>query len=186
MRSTRTTAPTAIAAITVCGALALGTAGPALAAAPPPPSAAGRAGPAPAANTDEVIANLADTLALATRFTREARAKAPNVAALRDLQQRVRHSSDRLLSAVWARGVNDARARDDVSGVQKQLDKLNQDLPALLKAVQDKDTSKVTSLVPQVLADLQALLTSVPGLLGDDGGAGLPTLPSLPIPLPAG
>ncbi|RLU94653.1 hypothetical protein CTZ27_18235 [Streptomyces griseocarneus] len=181
----RTRGSTTPAAIAVCGALALGVAGPAITAGPATAAAhraAERAGPVP--NADEVIASLADTLALATRFTREARAKAPNVVVLRDLQQRIRHASDRLLSSMWARGANDARARDGVADVQQQLDKLNQDLPALLAAVQAKDTSQATSLLTEVQADLQALLTAVPSLLGGDGsGSGLPPLP---VPLPAG
>ncbi|MDX3073116.1 hypothetical protein ACIP98_29930 [Streptomyces sp. NPDC088354] len=68
------------------------------------------------------------------------------------------------------------RAADPVTDVQNQLNKLVDDVAALVKAVLAKDLAAVTAGVTTVVADLQALLLSVPKLLT---GA----LP-LPIPLP--
>ncbi|MFD3455468.1 hypothetical protein ACFWVC_25260 [Streptomyces sp. NPDC058691] len=68
------------------------------------------------------------------------------------------------------------RAADPVSDVQKQLDTLVADVAALLKAALAKDLAGVTAGVTRVVADLQALLLSVPKLL--TGALPLPiTLP---------
>ncbi|MFF3560110.1 hypothetical protein ACFYXS_08745 [Streptomyces sp. NPDC002574] len=57
------------------------------------------------------------------------------------------------------------RAADAVSDVQKQLDTLVTDVAALLKAAVNKDLAGVTAGVAKVVADLQALLLSVPKLI---------------------
>lgn len=68
------------------------------------------------------------------------------------------------------------RAADAVSDIQKQLDTLVADVAALLKAALAKDLAGVTAGVTRVVADLQALLLSVPKLL--TGALPLPiTLP---------
>ncbi|MEU7133558.1 hypothetical protein [Streptomyces sp. NPDC046261] len=164
----------------VCGSLAVGVCGPALASGRAADSiAVAEPAPAPAGGRADSIGSLGETLSLGSRFLKEARSRTPDVDYLRDLRQRLRESADRLLVDVRARAQAPYRhdsARDPVADVKAQLDKLVKDVDDLLAAVLAKDAAKVTALVAQVLADLQALLTSVPKLVG--GAA------PLPVPLP--
>ncbi len=163
----------------VCGSLALGVCGPALASGRATDSiAVAEPAPAPASGRSDSIGSLGETLSLGSRFLREARSRTPDVDYLRDLRQRLQESADRLLVDVRARAHrhDDGVSKDPVADVKAQLDKLVKDVTDLLAAVLAKDVAKVTALLAQVLADLQALLTSVPKLVG--GAA------PLPVPLP--
>ncbi|GAA2710751.1 MULTISPECIES: hypothetical protein [Streptomyces] len=171
----RTTLLTSISAAVVCGSLALGLTGPALAADGRPRPVLREEAPRPATPAD-ATGNLDDTLRLGSRIVDECRTAHPDLALLRDLHRQLGTSAGRLLADVRARAARDA-AGDPVSDVKAQVDTLVKDLTDLLAAVQAKDVAKVTALVPKVVADLQALLTSVPKLL--TGAAPLP----LPVPV---
>ncbi len=180
----RITTLTSISAALVCGSLLLGATGPALAtggrAAPPVVE------PAPGAGSRaDSIGSLGETLSLGSRVVREAQSRAPDLDHLRDLRLRLRESADRLLAEMREKAAEgrlrppeDGRSSDPVSDVKQQLDTLVKDVTDLLAAVQAKDTAKITALITKVVADLQALLASVPKLL--TGAAPVP----LPVPLP--
>ncbi|MCC3778363.1 hypothetical protein [Streptomyces sp. UNOB3_S3] len=195
----RGTKLTAIATALVCGSVTLGVTGPAL--------AAGRAAEHAAAvehaaaadvpvdsvpgadSRSDSIGSLGETLNTGSRIVKEAESWNPDMEHLRDLRVRLRESAERLLADVRAvkaktpaRPGTDGLAVDPVSDVKSQLDTLVKDVNDLLAAVQAKDVGKVTALVGQVTADLQALLTSVPKLLSN--AAPLPAPLPAPVPLP--
>ncbi|MFI1968705.1 hypothetical protein BLA24_11735 [Streptomyces cinnamoneus] len=170
----RVTKFTTAAAAAVCGSLALGIAGPALADGLASEPAVVESAPGSAADRLDPIGGLGDTLSLGSRIGTEARSRTVDLQRLQELRQRLRESADRLHTAVRAQ--TPARAADPVSDVKGQLDKLVKDVTDLLAAVQAKDVAKVTTLVNTVVADLQALLTSVPKLLTNAA--------PLPVPLP--
>ncbi|GHG52626.1 hypothetical protein [Streptomyces griseocarneus] len=168
----RTNKLTAVAAALISGSLTLGIAGPALAAGKVPDPVIGQE-PAPGgADRGDPVDGFGETVSLGSRFSKEARSRNPDVEYLRDLRQRLMESTDRLMSDVRAR----AHANDPVGDVKAQLDKLVKDVTDLLAAVLAKDVAKVTALVATVVADLQALLLSVPKLVTDAA--------PLPVPLP--
>ncbi|MEU6344203.1 hypothetical protein ABZ883_25025 [Streptomyces sp. NPDC046977] len=155
----------------------------------------------------DLIAKLGDTLSIGAKLTQEAQAQAPDSAKLDELRQGLEEATQQLSSVVDQAAASadpsaedssvpadpaadpqfagvaqpadgSERAADAVSDVQAQLKKLVDDVTALVAAVVAKDLAGVTAGVTKVVADLQALLLSVPKLL-----TGLLPLP-LPIPLP--
>ncbi|MFJ4984956.1 hypothetical protein ACIP9H_14275 [Streptomyces sp. NPDC088732] len=204
MRITRTTS--ALIAAAVCGSLTMGlTGGVASAHAPVRITAVHLAPAADAADSGraDLIAKLGDTLSIGAKLTQEAQAQGPDSAKLDELRQGLEEAT-RQLSTVVDQAVASAdpsaedssvpadpaaqlpadpadgseRAADAVSDIQAQLKKLVDDVATLVKAVVDKNLAAVTAGVATVVADLQALLLSVPKLL-----TGLLPLP-LPVPLP--
>ncbi|MFI9202432.1 hypothetical protein [Streptomyces sp. NPDC053048] len=170
----RTHKLTPVAVALISGSLTLGTAGPALASGQvPDPAPVVEPAPGAPAQIDPMN-SLGETVTLGSRFTKEARSRYPDMEHLRDLRLRLKESAGRLFVDVRARA---AHAQDPVADVKAQLDKLIKDVTELLAAVLAKDVAKITALVSQVVADLQALLLSVPKLLTG--------VVPLPVPLPA-
>ncbi|MEV4436909.1 hypothetical protein [Streptomyces sp. NPDC049585] len=159
----------------MCGSLALGLTGPALAAGGRPRPVLREEAPQPATPAD-ATGHLDDTLRLGRRIVDECRTADPDLALLRDLHRQLGASAGRLLADVRTHTARHA-AGDTVSDVKAQAVTLIKDLTDLLAAVQAKDVAKITALVPKVVADLQALAASVPKLL--TGAAPLP----LPVPV---
>ncbi|GGR36065.1 hypothetical protein WEB32_24125 [Streptomyces netropsis] len=164
-------------AVAACGSLVVGVTGPALAAAPEPVPTAAAPDPKAAATTQqlETVANLGELLSAASKIAVEAQSKTPNPAVLADLRLRYQAAAEKLLKSVKARATASGGVRADaVKDVQDALAKLTKDLTDLLAAVVAKDLAKVTAGLATVVADLQALLLSVPKLATG----------ALPLPLP--
>ncbi|MCF3104762.1 hypothetical protein IPZ58_24675 [Streptomyces roseoverticillatus] len=169
-------------AVAACGSVAVAVAGPSLAAvnAPDPdmsvvvtPSAVPKAA---VQQQLDAVGQLGEVLTLLSRIGKEAQSKTPDVAALKEMQQRLQaatgHLSDSLRASPPARG---RQATDPVGDVHDLLKKLAAAVQKLVDAVEKKDRAGVQAAITEALAVVKDLLSKLP-LTGD----GMP----LPVPLP--
>ncbi|MBF6045822.1 hypothetical protein GO001_11395 [Streptomyces sp. NRRL B-1677] len=175
-------------AVAACGSVAVAVAGPSLAAvnAPDPdmsvvvtiPSEAPKSGAAAQQQQLDAVGQLGEVLTLISRIGKEARSKTPDVAALKDMQQRLRaatgHLSDSLRQSPPTRG---RTATDPVGDVQDLLKKLGAAVQKLIAAAEKNDTAGVQAAINEALTVVKDLLAKLP-LTG--AGSNMP----LPVPLP--
>ncbi|MET9413936.1 hypothetical protein ABZY03_07040 [Streptomyces klenkii] len=176
-------------AVAACGSVAVAVAGPSLAAvnAPDPdmsvvvtiPSEAPKPGAAAQQQQQlDAVGQLGEVLTLISRIGKEARSKTPDVAALKDMQQRLRaatgHLSDSLRQSPPTRG---RTATDPVGDVQDLLKKLGAAVQKLIAAAEKNDSAGVQAAINEALTVVKDLLAKLP-LTG--AGSNMP----LPVPLP--
>ncbi|MBT2385384.1 hypothetical protein [Streptomyces sp. ISL-11] len=159
-------------AVVACGSLALGAAGPALAAPEPRPAVKPVEPKAVVQQRLDTAGALGETFTLVARIGKEAQAKSPDVKTLRSLQQQLQKSSDQLLrSARKARPSHPAAGPagravpDPTAEIKQALDKLVKDVTKLIADVARKDTAAVVMDVAATLMDLKDLLAKIPPVL---------------------
>ncbi|WP_372405911.1 hypothetical protein [Streptomyces luteireticuli] len=171
-------------ALALCGSLALGLTGTALAvdpvAAPKPRPVA-----APSPNVTArlgLLGSLGNTLALATGIVRDARAARPDLAKLKTMQRQLSDEGTRLHGFARAEAqqtpANPKNKKKDAAGdVKADLDQLTQAVTKLLGDLAAGNVAAVTADVTQVLAILTKMLTDVPKVAPGGLPAPLPPLP---------
>ncbi|KNB52341.1 hypothetical protein [Streptomyces caatingaensis] len=188
--------PPTTVALALCGSLALGLTGTALAVEPleaapkPRPVAA----PAPAVTARmALLGSLGTLLTLGTGIARDAHAARPDAARLKLVQRQLAEEGARLLASARAQAQqapatakNDPkgnRRKDPVGDIRTALDQLGKDATRLLNDLAANNTAAVSADVTQVLADLTKLTALVPQV-----GGGLPGVPAPvpPLPVPVG
>ncbi|GAA2910790.1 hypothetical protein GCM10020221_03280 [Streptomyces thioluteus] len=172
-------------ALTLCGSLALGLAGAAIAV---EPLAAPKPRPAVAPNVTArlgLLGSLGNTLTLGTGIVRDAQAARPDLARLKILQRQLADEGARLHAAARAEARQTPanpknKKKDPVSDLQAALDTLSKDATKLLNDLAAGNLTAVVADVTQVLADLTKVTTLVTQV-----GSSLPVpTPPLPVPLP--
>ncbi|QLE74081.1 hypothetical protein FGW37_23060 [Streptomyces rectiverticillatus] len=170
-------------AVAACGSVAVGVAGPSLAAvnAPDPdmsvvlPATEPKSAAAVHQQLD-AVGQLGEALTLVSRIGKEAQSRTPDTDALKEMQQRLRSSADRLTDSLRqspaASGRPAAAPPDDVHDLLKKLQKA---IGQLIDAATRKDSAGVQSAITEALAVVKDLLAKLP--LAGDGS-------TLPAPLP--
>ncbi|PSJ24763.1 hypothetical protein B7P34_31625 [Streptosporangium nondiastaticum] len=169
-------------AVAACSSVAVAVAGPSLAAvnAPDPDMSVivtpSKAPKAAVQQQLDAVGQLGEMLTLLSRIGKEAQSKTPDVAALKEMQQRLRAATARLADSLRtsppARG---RQATDPVGDVHDLLKKLAAAVQKVIDAVEKKDRAGVQAALTEALTVLKDLLSKLP-LTGD----GMP----LPVPLP--
>ncbi|MFC5147904.1 hypothetical protein [Streptomyces aureoversilis] len=171
-------------AVAACGSVAVGVAGPSLAAvnAPDPdmsvvlPATEPKSAAAVHQQLD-AVGQLGEALTLVSRIGKEAQSRTPDTGALKEMQQRLRSSADRLTDSLRQQsppssGRPAVAPPDDVRDLLKKLHKA---IGKLIDAAAKRDSAGVRSAITEALAVVKDLLAKLP--LAEDGS-------TLPAPLP--
>ncbi|GGX81520.1 hypothetical protein [Streptomyces hiroshimensis] len=170
-------------AVAACASVAVGVAGPSLAAvgAPDPdmshvlPATEPKSAAAVHQQLD-AVGQLGDALTLVSRIGKEAQSRTPDVDALKEMQQRLRASANRLGDSLRqsppAVGRPAAAPGDDVHDLLKKLQKA---IEKLIDAATKHDQPGVQAAITEALTVVKDLLAKLP--LAEDGS-------TLPAPLP--
>ncbi|MBH1934471.1 hypothetical protein I5Q34_09250 [Streptomyces sp. AV19] len=175
--------PTTVA-LALCGSLALGLAGAAVAV---EPVAAPKPRPVVVPGVTArlaVLGSLGDTLSLGARIAKDAQAARPDLARLKVLQRQLADEGVRLHASARAQAQQEPanpknKKKDATTDIKATLDQVTKDINQLLDDLA-KNPGAVPGDVTKVVAGLQKLLTLVGGLNG------LPTPVPLPVGLPTG
>ncbi|MEU1817612.1 hypothetical protein ABZ543_20800 [Streptomyces roseifaciens] len=170
-------------AVAACGSVAVGVAGPSLAAvnAPDPdmsvvlPATGPKSAPGVHQQLD-AVGQLGEALTLVSRIGKEAQSRTPDADALKEMQQRLRSSANRLTDSLRKSPPSSGRPAvappDDVHDLLKKLQKA---IEKLIGAATKNDQEGVQSAITEALAVVKDLLAKLP--LTEDGS-------TLPAPLP--
>ncbi|MFF7727457.1 hypothetical protein [Streptomyces sp. NPDC008001] len=172
-------------AVAACGSVAVAVAGPSLAAvnAPDPDMSVvvapdRRVPPAAALQQQlDAVGALGETLTLVSRIGKESQSRTPDVAALKELQQRVRSSTARLADSVRQAPPGTGRQAADPAGdVRDLLAKLAAAIQKLIDAAEKKDAAGVQAAITEALTVVKELLAKLPVAPG-----GAPVTSRLPL-----
>ncbi|MGK5729276.1 hypothetical protein [Streptomyces sp. URMC 124] len=170
-------------AVAACGSVAVGVAGPSLAAVNAPDPDMSHVLPATGPRTTaavhqqlDAVGQLGEALTLVSRIGKEAQSATPDVEALKDMQQRLRSAANRLTDSLRQSPPGTGRpAAAPGDDVQELLKKLQKAIEKLIAAAAQKDSAGVEMAITEALTVVKDLLAKLP----------MPAeASSLPAPLP--